>query len=623
MKVKGEFLLTLLAVSTATLALTASSALAASMTTSATAPVVDQEDIASYGTSTGTDKWWPGDSDSFGNPGKTVGQTFTTGSEVLWLSAFTFRVRDSSEPTKQYTIRVGTVYGSTFTEVYTETATQSASTASGAYWTWTLDSPVLLAANTVYGVDVGLNSSTSAWQTGIPYVYYTDDLYAGGTRFRSGSAGDGVGDDTVSQASGERVFHLDLSIADPSTPGYASPANGATVPGGDVELSWTNLLPNVGADVWVDVWFGTDPRTDFTKVVDAGLNAAGVTVNAPADGRYYWRVNTYLDGSPAGDPVDGPVLTFFVDDSSENELVSALTDLASHILGDPALTPEGISARKATIDKHAPLLAKRRAVVAAAFDLVDTYDDEVGPLFVDGSPLQSFRRSSTSDSDLHWVIYNVMQHIVDHTYTAANISRFEDLLDGFKFGTADFFPGFVAPPPDPEAVYSVSIDASYPDTWGHDTMYTSKPARRPTGAYLAPGSIATITVPAALVGKGYSIRVCAHSWDFSNKPTIKRLDRSSLVYLVESTQVEVASPLGGGIYVEVPRRSDAGVVEVHLKNTVRSPFFSAKSFHATTLAEWQNTERNYPGPWADFQSEKFLMQVRRIGSTTSTTLSLS
>jgi len=41
----------------------------------------------------------------------------------------------------------------------------------------------------------------------------------------------------------------------------------------------------------------------------------------------------------------------------------------------------------------------------------------------------------------------------------------------------------------------------------------------------------------------------------------------------------------------------------------RSPYFSAKPFHRTSLAEWQNVERRHKAPWADFQSEKFMMQV--------------
>ena len=52
--------------------------------------------------------------------------------------------------------------------------------------------------------------------------------------------------------------------------------------------------------------------------------------------------------------------------------------------------------------------------------------------------------------------------------------------------------------------------------------------------------------------------------------------------------------------------ADAGEVEVTVTGAVRSPYFSAKSFHTTTLQEWQDAERNHPAPWADFQSDKFM-----------------
>jgi len=106
----------------------------------------------------------------------------------------------------------------------------------------------------------------------------------------------------------------------PIIPPDASPANRATVPAGDVELRWTNLPANVGSDVWVDVWFGTDPVTDFTKVVDVNLNMTSVTVNAPVADTYYWQVNSYLDGSPTGDPLEGTVFRFYVDDTDGDGL---------------------------------------------------------------------------------------------------------------------------------------------------------------------------------------------------------------------------------------------------------------------------------------------------------------
>jgi len=88
-----------------------------------------------------------------------------------------------------------------------------------------------------------------------------------------------------------------------------------------------------------------------------------------------------------------------------------------------------------------------------------------------------------------------------------------------------------------------------------------------------------------------------------------RLDRVSIVYPIEEIRTSIASPLGGGIYIEVPYQADAGIVKVRITNAVRSPFFSARSFDKTTLEQWRTTERHHPGPWADFESDKFMMQV--------------
>jgi hypothetical protein len=299
------------------------------------------------------------------------------------------------------------------------------------------------------------------------------------------------------------------------------------------------------------------------------------------------------------------VLTTTAANAAETELLSALTALKDHIEGTASLDASQIEAHKLTIDANKEIFGDNDTIITVCFDLVATYDSIIGPLWIARG---QFKRSDVVN-DIHWTIYNVMQYIMDYTYTENNILLYEDLFDGFKFESSANFPGAVDPPADPEATHTVTIDGSYLDVWGHDVMHEERPARKPSGTYLAPGSIVTVTVPPSITRKGYQVRVGAHSWDFSNKPNIKRLDRSSLVYSINSTHVKVASPLGGGIYIEVPEHSKADIVDVQIKNAVRSPYFSAKSFHRTSLLEWQNIERKHPAPWADFQSEKFMMQV--------------
>ncbi len=309
------------------------------------------------------------------------------------------------------------------------------------------------------------------------------------------------------------------------------------------------------------------------------------------------------------------VLTSTSANAGETELISALTALTHHVDGTAVLNASQIETYKLTIDDNRGIFGNSASVITASFDLVSTYDTEIGALFSSRSPTQDgFYRPSVTNDDIHWTMFNVMQNIMDDTYTAGNIQTYGSggLLDGYKFGSADHFPGYVAPPTDPSATYTVSIDGSFLDTWGRDTMHWSDadhPARQATGAYLAPGSIATVTVPESLVDQGYQIRVEGHSWDLSGRNPVKRLDRCSLTYDITSTEMQVASPLGGSLYIEVPFEADAGVVDVQFQNTVRTPFFSMQSFNTTTLAEWQDNERNSPGPWADFQTDKFMMNV--------------
>lgn len=185
------------------------SARGATMSASASAPVVDGKDIANFSTVNGTDKWFVENSAT----GAAKGQTFTTGPGAVLFKSITYQVASSqkAEPTKQYVIRIGTVAGSTFTRVHTETATQATTWSGGHYMTWTFNSPILLNGNTTYGIDIGMTGSTSAWQTGIPYLNVTASNYAGGHRYNSGTNGIGTGNITT-VGSSDRIFHLDLEL---------------------------------------------------------------------------------------------------------------------------------------------------------------------------------------------------------------------------------------------------------------------------------------------------------------------------------------------------------------------------------------------------------------------------
>ena len=287
----------------------------------------------------------------------------------------------------------------------------------------------------------------------------------------------------------------------------------------------------------------------------------------------------------------------------EKALLSSFLALKKHIHGSRPLTVDQLQFLKERLVENRYAFAANERIVKAAMDLVSYFESTKGALWRDHPAMN---KRNAEPKGLNWTMYHVMQFIFDEVYTTENFAKYESLIDGYKFQCSDYFPG-KCPPANPKEVHSVKIKATNKKSLRDSRMYIDWPARKPTGTYLAPGAIATVTVPESIVGKGYMVRVGAHSWDNTYKPRVLRLGRISAAYNIDSTETKVANPLGGGIYIEVPYLAAAAdIVEVKVQNAVRSPFYSATPARTTTLKQWQTVERNFKAPWADFQSEKFM-----------------
>ncbi len=293
---------------------------------------------------------------------------------------------------------------------------------------------------------------------------------------------------------------------------------------------------------------------------------------------------------------------------SSSELSGAMGRLVGHIRGKAVLEADEINRQAEIIRGNAEQIGASPRMIGEAFALVEAYEDEVGPLFMNEATRKGFRRQPSGGLELDRAVFDVQQGLIDFAYTPDNLRKHFKLLNGAVFKTSTYFPGAVDAPSNPKTAHKVKINASQPAYWGSPVMFAEDPARRPTGCYLAPGSIGRVTVPSSMVGKGFAVRVGAHSWDLKKKPLVKRLDRVSLVYPIDQVHTLIANPLGGGIYIEVPYGADAGIVDVKIANAVRSPFYSARGFDRTSSIDWKK-ERRHPGPWTDFETDKFMMQV--------------
>jgi hypothetical protein len=228
----------------------ATASFSAQVSFSAKAPAVGTDDISNLtGADTPIKNVSDGDNDAtyIADDRPVQGQTFTTGTNAAGylLRAVTLReVKHetySLVPDLTYTLRITKRSGGSLLVIATESAEAAAAapgnipsisngdemaSGSGEYITFTLDKPVLLKANSVYGFDLGGGNTRHYWQTDGT----SSNAYAGGEAYSSGTAGVGSGTRTVK--AGDHVFVAALSRANAPLNGQAKtlPENKPSTP---------------------------------------------------------------------------------------------------------------------------------------------------------------------------------------------------------------------------------------------------------------------------------------------------------------------------------------------------------------------------------------------------------
>lgn len=190
----------------AAIAFAAASAHAGNITVSSTTPTVDGADIAMLNSAGQFDPG--GDLGHIWSNRPVHGQTFTTGSNPTGytLSSITLQNEENTinNNTATFTARIGTVSGTSFSAIATETSNNSISYVPNDYMTFAFDTPVALDPDTIYGFDwTSDGSGFTTWAN-------ADTNYADGEAFSSGA--NHVPDDANLSFHGiDRVFHVDLA----------------------------------------------------------------------------------------------------------------------------------------------------------------------------------------------------------------------------------------------------------------------------------------------------------------------------------------------------------------------------------------------------------------------------
>ncbi|MDA9774302.1 T9SS type A sorting domain-containing protein [Saprospiraceae bacterium] len=349
-----------------------------------------------------------------------------------------------------------------------------------------------------------------------------------------------------------------------------------------------------------------------------------------AEGCFFFEIyDTYGDGifAPDGfelyvdeilnasgsDDIDDYALEIVLCNNACEMVQTALNDLQGHIKGSTILTSNELLLVGNTFNQFPECLAENEEMILLGKSVIEDFDLIVGPLFTTSNTVNGFSKDPLAAPayDVERAMVFLEQAIFDYVFTANVYLDHAQHINNWVFNSSAVFPGSVEAPSDSSSSKSVLIRANFADPDGTNPYLeinndNTDHALRPTGLYLAPGSVATVTVPDSLVGQNYFVRIGSHEWDLGIRPIYRRIDRISKKFLIESNTIEVFNPFGGAISILVPHGADDGIVEVSVNNGVECPFFSLKSFDETVDF---NAELNKPGPWVVFETDNVMFTI--------------
>jgi len=134
------------------------------------------------------------------------------------------------------------------------------------------------------------------------------------------------------------------------------------------------------------------------------------------------------------------------------------------------------------------------------------------------------------------------------------------------------------------------------------------PGWHTTGLYAPPGEVVTVTVAPEAVAAGAVIQIGAwrdphqHAYRSRMKDAIRR-------YPIESPLTQVASAIGGPIYIDMPTKppiAPAATMTMRVSGAAAAPHFK---LGVTTVDAWRDSIRSRPAPWAEFESDNLILTV--------------
>mgnify|MGYP002847685942 CR=1 FL=1 len=130
--------------------------------------------------------------------------------------------------------------------------------------------------------------------------------------------------------------------------------------------------------------------------------------------------------------------------------------------------------------------------------------------------------------------------------------------------------------------------------------------RMGTGLYAAAGEVVNVTFPASVIGTGVNVLVGAHTDSLWGKDTLSRHPIIYRVFGVDNTTMHVGNAFGGAIFIRIPAGKTLDMFNVSIENAVLAPYWIQGE---TDITLWNSTIRHFPAPWAEIESNNFILSV--------------
>lgn len=286
-------------------------------------------------------------------------------------------------------------------------------------------------------------------------------------------------------------------------------------------------------------------------------------------------------------------------------LKTAAENLTGHINGSSVLNQASFNENMFNLFSNYDKSFRFGQARGKLLNLLSAFEDNYPPLFEldDQGNRMSYRNGEFPPEQ--FLMMNLHQIILDEDVTSTNAAS----IQGLRFRLADDFSGLANPVAPRLNSFPVEINGNYKEDPEIVNSFYGVPAKRPTGLYAAPGEIITITVPNELVEAGLKVIVGAHTADLYIKSKFNRYLRVSRTFDINDTEIQVISPLGGGIYITVPHESKLGWITLIVSGAVKSPYFSYRQGRITPIDQWRDELSMGNSLWVDLESDKYMMTV--------------